>query len=295
MSKGLCAFPLTPLTEGGVDQAALARLVGRITDAGVKSIGVLGSTGIYPYLSRDERHQALEAAVSSAGEASIMCGIGAVRTRDVITNAEQAQDAGVSALLLAPVSYHRLTDNEVYGLYRDVVSASSVPVLVYDTPGTTGFSFTDELLGRIAGLPRIGGIKIPVPPAVTMASRLTELRGILSPAQSIGISGDWEAAEALLEGYDVWHSVIAGIFPRHAMEITEAAAAGNAGPTRESSRKCDPFWVLFKTHGSLRVVAAIAEELGLTGAHSLPRPLQGLDNEARSEIRAALELTGLDS
>ncbi len=294
MFEGLCAFPLTPLTVDGVDQAALAGLVGRITDAGVKSIGILGSTGVYPYLSRDERHEALEAAVASAGDASVMCGIGAVRTRDVIANAEDAQEAGASALLLAPVSYHRLTDNEVYGLYRDVVSASSVPVLVYDTPGTTGFSFTDELLERIARLPRIGGIKVPPPPAGTTASRLAELRGIFSPEQSIGISGDWEAAEALLAGYGVWHSVIAGIFPRYALELADAAMAGNAGTARETSRRSDPIWALFKTHGSLRVVAAIAEELGLTGAHSLPRPLQGLDEEARSEVRAALELSGLD-
>ena len=104
MFDGLCAFPLTPLSEDGVDQTALARLVGRITDAGVKSIGVLGSTGVYPYLSRDERREALQVAVGSAGDASVMSGIGAMRTREVIANAEDAQLAGASALLLPPVS-----------------------------------------------------------------------------------------------------------------------------------------------------------------------------------------------
>ena len=294
MFDGLCAFPLTPLSEDGVDQTALARLVGRITDAGVKSIGVLGSTGVYPYLSRDERREALQVAVGSAGDASVMSGIGALRTREVIANAEDAQLAGASALLLTPVSYHRLTANEVFGLYRDVVSASSLPVFVYDSPGTTGFVFSDELLERIARLPRIGGIKIPPPPAGATASRLAELRGIFSPEHSIGLSGDWEAADALLAGYDVWHSVIAGIFPRHAMELADAALAGNAGTAREISRKFDPIWALFKSHGSLRVVAAIAEELGLTGPHSLPSPLKGLEDQTRSEIRDSLKLTGLD-
>lgn len=285
---------MTPLTEDGIDQASLVRLVGRITDAGVRSIGVLGSTGIYPYLSRDERREALEVAVAAAADASIMCGVGALSTREVIANAEDAQRAGVSALLLTPVSYHRLTTEEVYGLYRDVASASSVPVFVYDSPGTTGFVFTDELLGRIAQLPHIGGIKIPPPPTGTTATRLAELRATFGTKQSIGLSGDWEAVEALIAGFDVWHSVIAGIFPRYAKELADAAKTGNAENARELSARMDPLWALFKSHGSLRMVSALAEELGLTGKDTLPRPLQGLGEEPRSEIRAFLQLSNLE-
>lgn len=45
MFTGLSAFPLTPTDESGVDEKAFAGLVARLAEAGVDSIGALGSTG----------------------------------------------------------------------------------------------------------------------------------------------------------------------------------------------------------------------------------------------------------
>ncbi|WP_285904346.1 hypothetical protein [Streptomyces malaysiensis] len=39
MFTGLSAFPLTPLTETGIDETAFAALVDRLAAAGVDSIG----------------------------------------------------------------------------------------------------------------------------------------------------------------------------------------------------------------------------------------------------------------
>jgi 4-hydroxy-tetrahydrodipicolinate synthase len=50
MFAGLCAFPLTPMDECGIDEAAFVGLVARLAQAGVDSIGALGSTGSYAYL-----------------------------------------------------------------------------------------------------------------------------------------------------------------------------------------------------------------------------------------------------
>lgn len=53
---GLSAFPLTPAdAEGVIDTDALSVLVDRLASAGVDSICLLGSTGIYAYLDRAER------------------------------------------------------------------------------------------------------------------------------------------------------------------------------------------------------------------------------------------------
>ncbi len=48
----LGAFPLTPMNEQGVDENAFTRLVQQLVTAKVDSIGALGSTGSYVYLSR---------------------------------------------------------------------------------------------------------------------------------------------------------------------------------------------------------------------------------------------------
>ena len=95
-----------------------------------------------------------------------------------------AQAEGASAVLLAPVSYQRLTDDEAFGLYEDVSGAASVPVCVYDNPGTTGFTFSDDLHAAISRLPNIAAVKIPPAPAEQAAERVATLRGSWRPEPS---------------------------------------------------------------------------------------------------------------
>ncbi|MEK3863570.1 dihydrodipicolinate synthase family protein [Paenibacillus sp. FSL H7-0716] len=59
--------------------------------AGVDSIGVLGSTGNYAYLSRGERLRVLELAASSAEGIPVMTSISAIRTSEGLRLAEDAQ------------------------------------------------------------------------------------------------------------------------------------------------------------------------------------------------------------
>ncbi|WP_425860839.1 dihydrodipicolinate synthase family protein [Arthrobacter sp. TWP1-1] len=295
MFNGLSAFPLTPMNGDSVDLNAMASLVARAAEAGVDSLGVLGSTGNYAYLSRDERRAVLETSVTAAAGVPVLAGVGAVRTRDVLALAGDAHDAGASALLLAPVSYQRLTEAEAIGLYEDVAAESALPIVVYDNPGTTGFTFTDNLHARIARIPGIASIKIPQPPPGSVATRLGMLRSGLPQGTTVGISGDWVAAEALLAGCELWYSVIAGVLPRQAKTIVEHAAAGRADQAREASAKLEPLWSLFRTYGSLRVTAALAEDLGLVSSAPLPRPLRGLDSEGRDKVADAIRLIGLEA
>lgn len=236
MFTGLSAFPLTPLDEHRIDEPALGRLVERAGAAGVDSLGVLGSTGSYAYLTRDERRRVLELAIAHAGGTPVLAGIGALRTRDVLALAADAQEAGADAVLLAPVSYQPLTPDEVYGLYEDATAELSVPLVVYDNPTTTRFLFTDELHAAIARLPRVASVKIP--PVSTDQSaageRIAHLRALLPPETTIGISGDACAATALTNGADAWYSVLAGVLPEICVELTRAAvgsgeAVGRAG------------------------------------------------------------------
>ncbi|OXS14437.1 dihydrodipicolinate synthase family protein [Zobellella denitrificans] len=169
------------MNESGIDEAAFISLVERLAGAGVDSIGVLGSTGNYAYLTRAERARIVQLAVRHAGTVPVIAGIGALRTRAVQELAEDAQQAGAAGVLLAPVSYQKLSDDEVFGLYRDVTRTLSVPLCVYDNPGTTHFTFSDELHGRIAGLPQVASIKIPGVPDDAEAARALQLSGRLQP------------------------------------------------------------------------------------------------------------------
>lgn len=297
MFTGLSAFPLTPLNEKEIDDVAYAHLIGRIAAAGVDSIGALGSTGSYAYLTRRERMHIAKLAVAHAGNVPVIIGIGALRTRDVLTLADDAQNAGAGGVLLAPVSYHRLTDDEVYGLYEAVTRSLSVPLVVYDNPGTTHFEFSDELLGRIARLPKVASIKIPGVPAdaVEARVRVARLRSMIPAHVSIGVSGDAVAAIGLNAGCEAWYSVIGGLFPKVALAIVRAARSGDAQEALRLSHQLEPLWTLFRVHrGGLRVVATAAELLGLVAAASLPlpiKPIQGMDREQLAAVLREIDLT----
>ena len=208
----------------------------------------------------------------------------------MLENLRTAEDAGASAVLLAPVSYQPLTEDEVYGLYEDVAATSSLPIIVYDNPTTTGIVVSDALHARIAGLDLVRSIKIP--PAsldvAQMTARVTALRDEVGSPISVGISGDPYAAAGLLGGCDVWYSVLAGVLPTECLAITRAALSGEAELALSLSARLDPLWELFRAHGSYRVASAIAAQLGLVPTVNLPRPVHELDGAGQRAVEAAL-------
>jgi 4-hydroxy-tetrahydrodipicolinate synthase len=287
---GLSAFPLTPMTAAGVDESAVVRLVGRLRDAQVDAVGALGSTGNAAYLTREQRARVAGIAVRHAGPVPVMVGIGATSTVEVLRLAEDAQNAGAAAVLLAPVSYHPLTDDEVLGLYEDVTHDLSVPLCVYDNPTTTRFVFSDELHAAIARLPRVASVKIPPVPAdpAEARARVDRLRALLPDHVTIGVSGDAAGVRGLFAGCDAWYSSLAGTIPGPFVALARAARSGNADEARRASERLAVVWDLLARFGGMRVGAAIAEELGLVRAPSLPRPLRGIPETDRLPLRAAL-------
>lgn len=294
---GLSAFPLTPMDETGLDLEAFERLLRFLTDAGVDSLGVLGSTGCYPYLTGAERSRVLRVAVEAAGPTPVIAGIGALRTRDVLQLAEDAQKLGAAGVLLAPVSYQRLSEDEVFGLYEAVTRELSVPLCVYDNPATTGFEFSDALHGRIAHLPGVGSIKIPplpLQPADAARERVRRLRALIPAQVTIGISGDGSAAAGLNAGCEAWYSVFAGVFPQAALQLSRHARAGQTDAAQAASHRLAPLWALYaRFGGSLRVMATAAELKGLVRSPCLPQPLQTLQGSDREELRQCLVMLGL--
>lgn len=296
MFTGLNAFPLTPLRDDAIDEPAFTSLITRLAGSGVDAITALGSTGSYAYLSRAERARVAELAVAHAGDTPVCVGIGALRTSHVLAHARDAEAAGARALLLAPMSYQPLTADDVFELFRRVTDAVSVPVIIYDNPGTTHFTFSPELYGRIAALPGIASIKIPGVPVdpVAARARVQSIRDLVPDHVTIGVSGDAFAAAGLIAGCDAWYSVIAGTLPDPALRITRAALAGDSSEALAESARLAPLWELFTEFGgSIRVIAALAEHLGLVGPGSLPLPIRGLGAEDRARVVAVAERLGI--
>jgi 4-hydroxy-tetrahydrodipicolinate synthase len=51
---------------------------------------------------------------------------------------------------------------------------------------------------------------------------LSQVRARLPDTVTLGIAGDWRAASALQAGFDVWYSVVGGLFPQTALAIARS-------------------------------------------------------------------------
>ena len=296
MFSGMSAFPLTPLAHDAVDERAFAGLVQRLAAAGVDSITALGSTGAAAYLTLEERARVAAIAVEHAQGVPVIVGVSALRTSHVLANVRSAEQAGAQGLLLAPMSYQPLLGGDVYELFRTVVESTDLPVILYDNPTTTHFAFTDQLYARIALLPGIASIKIPGVPqdASAARARVEQIRSLVPEHVTIGVSGDAVATDGLQAGCDAWYSVVGGTLPELAMNLTRLSLSGRSVDARAESDRLLPLWELFsECGGSLRVVAAIAEELELVAPRCLPLPIQGLSDAQRARVAEVLETLDL--
>ncbi|MHC1548732.1 dihydrodipicolinate synthase family protein [Phyllobacterium sp. K27] len=287
---GLSAFPITPCDQKGhVDEGGLSRIIDRLANARVDSIGLLGSTGTYMYLSRTERRRAVEIAKQAAGsDVPIIVGVGAMRTDEAEHLAKDAEESGASGLLLAPVSYTPLNDEEVFQHYASIAGATRLPLCIYNNPTTTHFRFEVSLIERLSRIENVVALKNPAAPAADMPAIIKPLRNALPSEFAVGFSGDWNAADALLAGGDAWYSVAGGLLPVPCLALTRAAQAGNHNEVKRINDLLQPLWDLFKKLTSIRVMYAAADILGLTHSNP-PRPILPIEKSEYKRITRALE------
>ncbi|CAH2399163.1 dihydrodipicolinate synthase family protein [Mesorhizobium escarrei] len=291
--SGLSAFPITPSdSDGVVDVLALRKLIARLCAAKVDSIGLLGSTGTYMYLSRAERRRAIcEALDETRGRVPLVVGVGALRTDEAVHYASDAKALGAAAGLLAAVSYTPLTDDEVFEHFSTVARESGLPIVIYDNPGNTHFRFTPALIERLGQLPGIFAIKNSADRGDAIKGQLAHQKKIVPKGFSIGYSGDWNATEALIAGADTWYSVLGGILPDPCLRMVRAAQHGDYTEAHRIDATLAPVWELFKTFSSLRVVYAIAELLEICSAEP-PRPIKPLSAAAKCQLAGVLDRLG---
>ncbi len=284
--SGLSAFPVTPADEQGiVDCDLMGRLVERLAARDVSSIGILGSTGGYMYLSMQERKRALESAIEAAGNKPVVAGVGALRSSDVCEYTKHAEQAGAAGVLLAPVSYLPLTDADVTSLFEDAYESTGLPICFYNNPGTTHFNLSEQLLVQLAERKLIDAVKNPPPADLDYDSQLARLATRVPAEFSAGYSGDAMIASAVKAGSDSWYSVVAGTLPDLAVELWNARK--DHSRLLELDSALDPLWSLFNDYGGIRVMYEVVGMLGL-GSVKLPRPLLPLSTDACEQIELAL-------
>lgn len=159
--KGIIAYPITPFDEKEkVDLALYRQLLERLIVSGSHAVAPLGSTGVMPYLNDEEKEAITEATVSQVkGRVPILVGVSNLTTERTIYHAKSAEKAGADAVMIIPMSYWKLSDDEIVKHYDAVANQISIPIMAYNNPATAGVDMSPSLLKRILEIPNVTMIK----------------------------------------------------------------------------------------------------------------------------------------
>lgn len=262
---GVVAYPITPFDDSGcVNSVELKQLISQLAGSGVDSITVLGSSGSFPYLAPGERTRVLADAVEAADDrVPVNVGISSVATREVVAAASEAEMLGAAGVVLSPVSYLPLTDDEVAVLVDEVASATPLPICLYNNPSTTQFSFGLDLVARLASIPTVAAFKDTAATPELFAERIRELRGLLDRPLSHGVSGDALIATGEVAA-DAWHTGMAALLPESYLAFRSAVLAGDTSGLLKERDRLAP------------VVQAVQRMRKLSGLHALAKA-RGID------------------
>ncbi|PTT26596.1 dihydrodipicolinate synthase family protein [Chryseobacterium sp. HMWF028] len=159
--KGIIAYPITPFDENEkVDIPLFKHLVERLIISGSHGIAPLGSTGVMPYLSDEEKEAVTEATLQQVkGRIPTLVGVSNLTTEKTIHHAQFAEKAGADAVMIIPMSYWKLTDDEIVTHYDAVANKISIPIMAYNNPATSGVDMSPALLKRLLEIPNVTMIK----------------------------------------------------------------------------------------------------------------------------------------
>ncbi|MDR6806634.1 4-hydroxy-tetrahydrodipicolinate synthase [Dyadobacter sp. BE34] len=271
--RGVIAYPITPFdAEEKVDIGLFKKLTGRLVTSGSHAIAPLGSTGVLPYLNDQEKEAVVEATVEVvAGRVPIVVGVSNLTTERTVYHARFAEKAGAAAVMIIPMSYWKLTDDEIFAHYRKVAEAISVPIMAYNNPATGGIDMSPALLKRLLEIPNVTMIK----ESTGDVQRMHYLRRALGEEVAFFNGSNPLALAAFSAGAVGWCTAAPNLIPELNLALYNAIQANDLTNARAIFYRQQELLEFITSKGLPRTVAAGLEILGME-AGGLRNPLAPL-------------------
>ncbi|MFF3227392.1 dihydrodipicolinate synthase family protein [Nocardia suismassiliense] len=281
--SGIVAYPVTPFSadSGKVDEEVLRALVDRLVDAGVDAVAPLGSTGESAYLDDQEWAAVASICVEQVdGRMPTVVGVSELTTAGTIARARLAERLGATALMMLPVAYWRLTENELCRHFTAVAEAVALPIMAYNNPGTSGIDMSPEfLVDLVAGVDNITMIKESSGDIARMR-RIAELGGVGVPFFN---GSNRLALQAFDAGAAGWCTAAACLVPEPIAEVWRQLRAGETEAATKLFEQMEPLLTALTRDGLPRTVKAGLRSLGIDAGDPRP-PLLPVDDDTRRAI-----------
>ncbi len=150
--RGCHTVSVTPFTEDGsaIDSSALRRFLDWQIASGVPGVIILGTTGEFLTVTDEERRAYVDATVRHvAGRMSVMVGTMNASTANAVRYSREAEAQGADGLMILPPYYYTPTEDEIFGYYRAIAEAVSLPIMLYNNPVTSNVDMPARLVARL--------------------------------------------------------------------------------------------------------------------------------------------------
>ncbi|WP_074409046.1 dihydrodipicolinate synthase family protein [Aquimarina megaterium] len=284
--KGVIAYPITPFdTNEKVDVDLFRKLLERLIRNGSHGIAPLGSTGVLPYLTDQEKEAITEATIQQVNKRlPVLVGVSNLTTERTVHHAKFAEKAGATAVMIIPMSYWKLTDDEIVRHYDTVAKQISIPIMAYNNPATSGVDMSPALLKRLLEIPNVTMIK----ESTGDVQRMHYLRKELGEDVAFYNGSNPLALAALSAGATGWCTAAPNLIPELNIALYDAIQKNDLRDAQNIFYKQINLLKFIVNKGLPRAVQAGLTILGEEGGN-LRSPLKPLTDIEEGELKIILE------
>lgn len=288
--KGSIVALVTPFHEdGSVNFEKLKELLDWHIANSTDGILVLGTTGESSTMTHEEDDEVARVSIAHVNHrVPIIVGAGSNCTQTAVEKAVRYADMGADALLMISPYYNKANRRGMVEHFRQVADVTSCPIILYNVPGRTGCSISEDVVAELSKHPNICGIK-EASGSITYAARIARY---VNDDFAMYSGNDDMITSMLSLGASGVISVLANVVPKQAHDIVASWHAGDVKASRDGQLKyLDLVQALFSEVNPIPVKAAMNMMGMQVGGYRYPLCEMMPDTYAR--LRKVMEDYGL--
>ena len=269
-----------------LDEKGTRELIRFLTSFDIGGLYLTGSTGEAFLMNSEERKRQVEIVMDEVGDRlPVVVHVGAMSTRASVELARHAEAVGAAGISSVPPFYFKFNEEQIFGYYRDISEATSLPMIVYNIP--LAGMMTVSMIERLASLPNVKGVKY----TGTALYEVTQIRDACKPGFQIYGGCDELGSSNIALGVDGIIGSFYNCIPDLYLRIWKAVKESDVETAARLQRKA--LHVIMLGIQSRSMMACIKLWLRSAGVQAgyARRPFDNFTEEqAKSLVRSLLEL-----
>jgi 4-hydroxy-tetrahydrodipicolinate synthase len=189
--EGIFPIAITPFDNHyEVDEASQLALINYLIDCGVQGLAIFGNASEGYALSESEKAWLMPLVIKEVGgRVPVFVSTGHTGTHVAVQISKAAEEAGADGLMILPPYFLKPAAEDLFGYYKAISDAVSIPIMIQDAPLLTGVNIGAAQMARLAKeCANVKLAKVEAPPTVL---KVTEVKQACGAALTIfgGLNG----------------------------------------------------------------------------------------------------------